>query len=68
VEFIDAGFTGGLGGGAALPRIKDLKRRQLGNFIFAGTPVWVARTGYTGEDGFEAFAPAEIVPALWTGF
>lgn len=26
---------------------------------------FVARTGYTGEDGFELVAPAEYAPALW---
>lgn len=26
---------------------------------------WVARTGYTGEDGFELFVPAADAPALW---
>jgi aminomethyltransferase len=31
----------------------------------AGFPVWVARTGYTGEDGFEVFGrPADAV-AIW---
>jgi aminomethyltransferase len=30
----------------------------------AGRPAWVARTGYTGEDGFEIFlAPADCEPA-----
>jgi aminomethyltransferase len=30
----------------------------------AGFPVWVARTGYTGEDGFELFArPADAEPS-----
>ena len=28
-------------------------------------PLFVARTGYTGEDGFELFVPAELGPALW---
>lgn len=32
----------------------------------AGLPAWIARTGYTGEDGFEIFTPAEHVVALWT--
>ncbi|WP_309133765.1 glycine cleavage system aminomethyltransferase GcvT [Cellulomonas sp.] len=32
---------------------------------FDGVPVLVARTGYTGEDGFEFFLPAEHAPALW---
>jgi aminomethyltransferase len=31
----------------------------------AGLPVLVARTGYTGEDGFEFYAPQEQTVALW---
>ena len=31
----------------------------------AGTPVLLARTGYTGEDGFELFVDADLAPALW---
>lgn len=30
-----------------------------------GVPAIVARTGYTGEDGFEIFLPAAAAPALW---
>ncbi|TQL02125.1 glycine cleavage system aminomethyltransferase GcvT [Cellulomonas sp. SLBN-39] len=30
-----------------------------------GEPVLVARTGYTGEDGFEFFLAADRAPALW---
>ncbi|UZN03476.1 glycine cleavage system aminomethyltransferase GcvT [Cellulomonas sp. S1-8] len=32
---------------------------------FDGAPVLVARTGYTGEDGFEFFVDAAGAPALW---
>lgn len=32
----------------------------------AGVPIMAARTGYTGEDGFELFCAAEHAPALWT--
>jgi len=32
----------------------------------AGIPGLVARTGYTGEDGFEVFVETEQTPALWT--
>ena len=32
---------------------------------FEGRPVLVARTGYTGEDGFEFFVAADGAPALW---
>lgn len=30
-----------------------------------GQPVILSRTGYTGEDGFEIYAPAAHGPALW---
>jgi len=30
-----------------------------------GLSVWIARTGYTGEDGFELFCDTKDAPALW---
>lgn len=48
------------------PRIE-----KLGKFSAAaaqgphGMPLFVARTGYTGEDGFEIIVPAEHAIALW---
>jgi len=32
---------------------------------FDGTPVLIARTGYTGEDGFELYLPNAAALALW---
>jgi len=32
---------------------------------FAGEPLLVARTGYTGEDGYELLVPAEVAGQLW---
>ncbi|MBW4081608.1 glycine cleavage system aminomethyltransferase GcvT [Paenibacillus sp. S150] len=32
-----------------------------------GVEVLLSRTGYTGEDGFELYAPAETAAALWNG-
>ena len=32
---------------------------------FAGSPVVVCRTGYTGERGYELIAPAEVAGPLW---
>ena len=31
----------------------------------AGEPIWISRTGYTGEDGFEVVAPGETIEAIW---
>jgi len=33
---------------------------------FDDTPVLIARTGYTGEDGFELYLAPDMAPALWT--
>jgi aminomethyltransferase len=44
---------------------------KLGKFAAAevrakdGTPLFVARTGYTGEDGFEIVVPQDRTVALW---
>jgi len=44
---------------------------KLGKFAAAevkakdGTPLFVARTGYTGEDGFEIVVPEDRTVALW---
>jgi aminomethyltransferase len=37
----------------------------LANQQVAGWPAWIARTGYTGEDGFEIFTPVENAVAMW---
>jgi aminomethyltransferase len=33
----------------------------------AGVDLWAARTGYTGEDGFELFCASEDAVSLWRG-
>ena len=39
---------------------------KLGTFFGAPCDEWfVARTGYTGEDGYEVMLPAEEAPAFW---
>ncbi|HEY0792326.1 MAG TPA: glycine cleavage system aminomethyltransferase GcvT [Chthoniobacterales bacterium] len=40
-------------------------RNRMAQRPLFGTSVWVARTGYTGEDGFEAFFPAEQGVKVW---
>ncbi len=43
----------------------SLRRNEIARFNFSGQPIFVSRTGYTGEDGFEVIAPAQITGALW---
>jgi aminomethyltransferase len=40
-------------------------RNRFGRATVAGVSVIAARTGYTGEDGFEIVVPAEQAVALW---
>jgi aminomethyltransferase len=43
----------------------DLKYYACLRMRFEGEPVLVGRTGYTGEDGFEIWVPADKAVALW---
>lgn len=45
--------------------LKDLGYYRFKEEKFSGAPVWVSRSGYTGEDGFEIFCPNEQAAALW---
>jgi aminomethyltransferase len=55
----------------ALQPLASIPLDQLRTFSLAtdvtvgGFPVWIARTGYTGEDGFELFCDAQNAAALW---
>jgi len=60
-------------GPAAADLLSGLTSLDLGSLRFyacaeatvAGVPALVARTGYTGEDGFELFVAWDDGPALW---
>jgi aminomethyltransferase len=60
-EFIDACFASSSKQNLA----SSLRKNEIVRRDFLGRPVYVSRTGYTGEDGFEMVAPAEIMPTLW---
>ena len=53
---------------AALARIvrgvDALRFMQAGQFAFDGEPIWVSRSGYTGEDGCEVSLPASHAAAF----
>ncbi len=46
--------------------LSDLKYYRFVEGKAFGVPVVISRTGYTGEDGFELYTPAEHAQALWT--
>jgi aminomethyltransferase len=50
---------------AVLPEAADIGRFRVTVAMWQGTPVTVAGTGYTGEDGVEVAVPADAAPALW---
>jgi len=61
-KFIDEAFpsTG------AEARCSALVKNEIRMISFRGELIYVARTGYTGEDGFEIIAPAPLIVPAWT--
>jgi aminomethyltransferase len=47
-----------------IPGTADLLFMQSGLFTWRGVPLWISRSGYTGEDGFEISVPADDVTLL----
>lgn len=47
------------------PTVDQLQRFEHSVFPLHGANCWVARTGYTGEDGFEIMANVEVGRQLW---
>ena len=47
-----------------VPGVEALVFMTAGAFTWNGTPLWISRSGYTGEDGFEISLPAEAAPAF----
>ena len=47
------------------PALADLGYYAWSGGTFQGEPLFIARTGYTGEDGFELMIPNALAPALW---
>jgi aminomethyltransferase len=65
VEFIGRCFPGASAGGTAVRYVTELKKNQIAMMKFEGKDTWISRTGYTGEDGFEIIAPAELIESIW---
>ena len=62
-RFVSQLFT--MPGLISVERPTALEKNQIDVFIFEGKDVYVSRTGYTGEDGFELIAPNEVITTLW---
>jgi aminomethyltransferase len=45
--------------------LSAIRTYRFGHGDVAGAPCLVARTGYTGEDGFELFCRPDAAPGLW---
>src|SRR4029077_15201910 len=43
-------------------------RNHIVHLQLQGIPIWIARTGYTGEDGVEVFFRAADAVRIWNGF
>lgn len=65
VQFVERCFPGPSAGGTSVARVTDLKKNQIASFNHAGGTIWISRTGYTGEDGFEVVAPGQSIEAIW---
>jgi aminomethyltransferase len=49
---------------AIVPGVGELSFMQAGLFHWDGKPLWISRSGYTGEDGFEISVSGRNVEAL----
>jgi aminomethyltransferase len=47
-----------------VPGVERLYFMQADSFLWGHEPLWISRSGYTGEDGFEISVPAEHAIAL----
>ena len=59
-RFIDAVFPG------SHEPLTKLVKNQIRMISFSGELIYAARTGYTGEDGFEIVAPAPLMKQVWS--
>jgi aminomethyltransferase len=64
-DFIDACIPGKSNCALRVSRVTDLKKNEIGGFLFRGHDVMVSRTGYTGEDGFEIIGNGKPIEEVW---
>jgi aminomethyltransferase len=47
-------------------KLSTMKAFALQPITYKGAVLWVSRTGYTGEDGFEIMCPQSLAPEIFT--
>jgi aminomethyltransferase len=52
----------------AAPHLGKVKSKVVREVTIQDTSVTISRTGYTGDQGYELFAPTERAEALWDAF
>ena len=45
--------------------LKNMEYYAFQSEKFLGEPLWISRSGYTGEDGFEIFSSHDLVREIW---
>jgi aminomethyltransferase len=65
IDFIDRCVDLGSTGGTPVEKPAQLKKNEIARFNCSGQPVWISRTGYTGEDGFELVTAANSIETVW---
>lgn len=50
------------------PEANKIPPMHFATVRFKGTPLILSRTGYTGSDGFELYAPKSLIKPLWDYF
>jgi aminomethyltransferase len=64
-EFIAQVIPGKSTGALQVNCVTDLKKNQIAQFHFSEHAIYVSRTGYTGEDGFEIIGLNLEIQLLW---
>ncbi len=64
-EFINDCVPGGASVGTKVTKVTELKKNEIGVFNFENANVFVGRTGYTGEDGFEVMGLNQTLQKVW---
>lgn len=65
VDIVTRAVMGADGTGLSIQDITDMGYYRVLAGAYEGAELLVARTGYTGEDGFELYTPVEHAESLW---